>query len=175
MSLVLILTLLFSFFLLFTLCVTQRHVHLIEIKYWEGMRPGHQLEAAQRQHADLCKLTSAKVVTLQTILLGVGETCYREHTLNQLISGPPCLQLSCPCRQRAVGLLVQLGSGRHCLCSFKSLIPEPHDTPEPVETEGLSVCQASVLVGRGDDCILERCALCKSQPGPTIRRHGYAG
>eukprot|EP00967_Tisochrysis_lutea_P136059 scaffold242185_cov26-Tisochrysis_lutea.AAC.1 len=52
-----------------------------------------------------------------------------------------------PSYQRAVGLLVQLGSGRHCLCSFKSLIPEPHDTPEPVETEGLSVCQASVLVG----------------------------
>eukprot|EP00983_Pelagomonas_calceolata_P076710 1153535-Pelagomonas_calceolata.AAC.7 len=32
----------------------QRHVHLIEIKYCEDTRPGQQLEAAQRQHADLC-------------------------------------------------------------------------------------------------------------------------
>eukprot|EP00983_Pelagomonas_calceolata_P055918 1144357-Pelagomonas_calceolata.AAC.7 len=47
-------------------------------------RPGQQLEAAQRQHADLCKLNSAKVVTLHTILLGVGGTSYTEHTLNQL-------------------------------------------------------------------------------------------
>eukprot|EP00983_Pelagomonas_calceolata_P055403 1144132-Pelagomonas_calceolata.AAC.4 len=41
-----------------------------------------QLEAAQRQHADLCKLVIAKVVTLHTILLGVGGTCYTHHTLN---------------------------------------------------------------------------------------------
>eukprot|EP00983_Pelagomonas_calceolata_P123953 1161055-Pelagomonas_calceolata.AAC.1 len=41
------------------------------------------MEAAQRQHADLCKLINAKVVTLHTILLGVGGTCYTEHTLNQ--------------------------------------------------------------------------------------------
>eukprot|EP00983_Pelagomonas_calceolata_P124401 1161103-Pelagomonas_calceolata.AAC.12 len=47
------------------------------------MRPGQQLEAAQRQHADLCKLINAKVVTLHTILLGVGGTCYTEHSLNQ--------------------------------------------------------------------------------------------
>eukprot|EP00983_Pelagomonas_calceolata_P055290 1144087-Pelagomonas_calceolata.AAC.1 len=47
------------------------------------MRPGQQLEAAQRQHADLCKLINAKVVTPHTILLGVGGTCYTEHTLNQ--------------------------------------------------------------------------------------------
>eukprot|EP00983_Pelagomonas_calceolata_P022201 698142-Pelagomonas_calceolata.AAC.1 len=32
------------------------------------MRPGQQLEAAQRQHADLCKINSAKIVTLHTIL-----------------------------------------------------------------------------------------------------------
>eukprot|EP00983_Pelagomonas_calceolata_P125797 1161238-Pelagomonas_calceolata.AAC.3 len=64
--------------------VNQRHVHLIEIKYCKDTRPGHQSEVAQRQHSDLCKLTSAKVVTLHTILLGVGGTCYREHTLNHL-------------------------------------------------------------------------------------------
>eukprot|EP00983_Pelagomonas_calceolata_P011709 377268-Pelagomonas_calceolata.AAC.2 len=46
----------------------QRHVHLIEIKYCEDTRPGRQLEAPQRQHADLCKNINAKVVTLHTIL-----------------------------------------------------------------------------------------------------------
>eukprot|EP00983_Pelagomonas_calceolata_P079713 1154828-Pelagomonas_calceolata.AAC.4 len=38
------------------------------------------MEAAQRQHADLCKL-SAKAVTLHTTLLGVVGTFYAEHTL----------------------------------------------------------------------------------------------
>eukprot|EP00983_Pelagomonas_calceolata_P055517 1144180-Pelagomonas_calceolata.AAC.2 len=47
------------------------------------MRPGQHFEAAQRQHADLCKLIYAKFVTLHIILLGVGGTCYTEHTLNQ--------------------------------------------------------------------------------------------
>eukprot|EP00983_Pelagomonas_calceolata_P058447 1145492-Pelagomonas_calceolata.AAC.1 len=37
------------------LSVNQRHVHLVGIKYCEDMRPGQQMEAAQRQHADLCK------------------------------------------------------------------------------------------------------------------------
>eukprot|EP00983_Pelagomonas_calceolata_P133088 1161931-Pelagomonas_calceolata.AAC.1 len=41
--------------------VNQRHVHLIKIEYCEDTRPGQQLEAAQRQHADLCKLMSAKL------------------------------------------------------------------------------------------------------------------
>eukprot|EP00983_Pelagomonas_calceolata_P012945 413560-Pelagomonas_calceolata.AAC.1 len=62
--------------------VNQWHVHLIEIKYCEYTRPGQQLEAAQWQHTDLCKLNSAKVVTLHTILMGVGGTCYTDHTLN---------------------------------------------------------------------------------------------
>eukprot|EP00983_Pelagomonas_calceolata_P110247 1159649-Pelagomonas_calceolata.AAC.14 len=61
----------------------QRHVNLIEIKYCEDTRPGQQLEAAQRQHADLCKLISAKTVTLHTIPLGVTRTCYIEQTLDQ--------------------------------------------------------------------------------------------
>eukprot|EP00983_Pelagomonas_calceolata_P080735 1155282-Pelagomonas_calceolata.AAC.1 len=47
---------------------TQWHVHLIEIKYCDDKRPGQQLEAAQRQHADLRKLISAKTVTLHSIL-----------------------------------------------------------------------------------------------------------
>eukprot|EP00983_Pelagomonas_calceolata_P083283 1156130-Pelagomonas_calceolata.AAC.1 len=41
--------------------VKQRHVHLIEIKYCEDTRPGQHLEAAQWQHAGLCKLVDAKL------------------------------------------------------------------------------------------------------------------
>eukprot|EP00983_Pelagomonas_calceolata_P026629 834758-Pelagomonas_calceolata.AAC.3 len=52
--------------------VNQRHVHLIEIKYSEDTRPGQQLEAAQRQHANLCKLISAKIVTLHNITGAAG-------------------------------------------------------------------------------------------------------
>eukprot|EP00983_Pelagomonas_calceolata_P066030 1148838-Pelagomonas_calceolata.AAC.1 len=68
----------------YQLNANQRHVHLIEIKYCEDTRPGQQLEAAQRQHADICKIISGKAVTLHTFLLGVGGTCYTEHTLYQL-------------------------------------------------------------------------------------------
>eukprot|EP00983_Pelagomonas_calceolata_P082346 1155900-Pelagomonas_calceolata.AAC.3 len=38
----------------------RRHVHLIEIKYCEDTRPGQQLGAAQRQHANLGNLINAK-------------------------------------------------------------------------------------------------------------------
>eukprot|EP00983_Pelagomonas_calceolata_P073627 1152199-Pelagomonas_calceolata.AAC.1 len=66
-------------------------MHLIEIKYCEDTRPGQQLEAAQRQHANLCNLFSAKAVTLCVIFLYCTcnilherwWTCYTEHTLNQ--------------------------------------------------------------------------------------------
>jgi hypothetical protein len=61
----------------------ERHVHLIEIKFCEDTRPEHQLNAAKQQHADLCKLISAKVVTIHPILLGVGGSIYIEHTLKQ--------------------------------------------------------------------------------------------
>eukprot|EP00983_Pelagomonas_calceolata_P054959 1143907-Pelagomonas_calceolata.AAC.4 len=68
----------------------QRHAHvhlqphqLIEIKYCEDTRPQHQLDAAKQQHADLCKLISAKAVTIHPILLGVGGNIYTEHTLKQ--------------------------------------------------------------------------------------------
>eukprot|EP00983_Pelagomonas_calceolata_P062413 1147305-Pelagomonas_calceolata.AAC.2 len=53
----------------------QWHVQLIDIKYCENTRPGQQLEAAQRQHADLCKSISGKAVKSHTLLLGVGVTC----------------------------------------------------------------------------------------------------
>eukprot|EP00967_Tisochrysis_lutea_P047539 scaffold57883_cov17-Tisochrysis_lutea.AAC.1 len=52
----------------------QRHVHLIKINYYEDSRSGQQLEAAQRQHVD----------HLHIIFLGVGGTCHKEHTINQL-------------------------------------------------------------------------------------------
>eukprot|EP00983_Pelagomonas_calceolata_P132599 1161884-Pelagomonas_calceolata.AAC.7 len=43
--------------------------------------PGQQWDAAQWQQADICKLIiSAKVVTLHTILLGVGRTFVVEVT-----------------------------------------------------------------------------------------------
>ena len=61
--------------------VNNRYVHLI--KYCEDTRPENQLEAAKQQHARLCELIDAKAVTLHPILLGVGGTCYIEHTLNQ--------------------------------------------------------------------------------------------
>eukprot|EP00983_Pelagomonas_calceolata_P114856 1160135-Pelagomonas_calceolata.AAC.9 len=51
----------------------QRHVHLIEISYCEDTKPGQQLEAAQRQHADLCKNTREKLSLYAQV----------EHTLNQ--------------------------------------------------------------------------------------------
>eukprot|EP00983_Pelagomonas_calceolata_P085922 1156653-Pelagomonas_calceolata.AAC.4 len=51
----------------------QRHVHSIKTKYCGDTRPGQQLEAAQRQHADLCYNVSGTAVTFHTILLGVKE------------------------------------------------------------------------------------------------------
>eukprot|EP00983_Pelagomonas_calceolata_P061822 1146993-Pelagomonas_calceolata.AAC.5 len=52
-------------------------------QYCEDTRPQHQLNAAKQQHADLCKLISAKAATIHPILLGVGGTIYTEHTLKQ--------------------------------------------------------------------------------------------
>eukprot|EP00983_Pelagomonas_calceolata_P003411 111225-Pelagomonas_calceolata.AAC.1 len=63
------------------LTANQQHVHLIEIKCCEDMRPGQQLEALQRHYADFCKHVSGKSVTLHTILLGVGGTCYTDQIL----------------------------------------------------------------------------------------------
>jgi hypothetical protein len=62
----------------------KREVHLIEVKYCEDTRPGHQLEASSKQHETLCKRLKAKKVTLHTILLGVGGSIYTSNTLHHL-------------------------------------------------------------------------------------------
>eukprot|EP00983_Pelagomonas_calceolata_P050433 1141966-Pelagomonas_calceolata.AAC.1 len=51
--------------------------------HYDDTRPGQQLKTAQWQHADLCRNISGKTFTLHTALLGVGGTCYTEHTLYQ--------------------------------------------------------------------------------------------
>eukprot|EP00983_Pelagomonas_calceolata_P015173 482922-Pelagomonas_calceolata.AAC.1 len=52
------------------------------VRHCEYTRPGQQLEAAQRQHADLCKLIGVKLVTqrLRTISQDNSGTCHTEHT-----------------------------------------------------------------------------------------------
>eukprot|EP00983_Pelagomonas_calceolata_P009324 301445-Pelagomonas_calceolata.AAC.1 len=76
------------------------------MKYCEDTRPGQQLEAAQRHHADLCKTISGKSVTLHTILLGVGGTCYTEHALKQFqklgLDHQRAIQLACKLHARSV-------------------------------------------------------------------------
>ena len=57
----------------------KRELHLIEVKYCEDTRPGHQLEATNKQHK-----IKAKTVTLHTILLGVGGSTYTPNTLRHL-------------------------------------------------------------------------------------------
>eukprot|EP00983_Pelagomonas_calceolata_P044101 1139159-Pelagomonas_calceolata.AAC.1 len=64
--------------------IQNRHIHLIEIKYCKDTRPGAQLEASQQQHKQLYQQLQGAEITLHTILLGVGETIYTAHTLNQL-------------------------------------------------------------------------------------------
>ena len=50
----------------------KRELHLIELWYCEDTRFGHQLEASNKQHGSLCTRLEAIIVTLHTILLGVG-------------------------------------------------------------------------------------------------------
>ncbi len=61
-----------------------RKVHLVEVRYCEDTRPGHQLKASRKQHEILCKRLKAKKIVLHTILLGVGGSIYTSHTLNHL-------------------------------------------------------------------------------------------
>ncbi len=61
-----------------------REINLVEVKYCEDTRPGHQLEASRKQHEVLCKRLKAKKVILHTILLGMGGSIYTSHTLNHL-------------------------------------------------------------------------------------------
>ena len=65
---------------------SQRHIHLVEVKYCEDTRPGSQLEAANQQHRELCQhlQQAAAKVSLHTILLGVGGTIYRPYSTEPL-------------------------------------------------------------------------------------------
>ena len=64
----------------------ERVIHLVEIKYCEDTRPGHQLEAANEQHKKLCdRQLKGKNIVLHTILLGVGGSVYIPHTLKHFI------------------------------------------------------------------------------------------
>jgi hypothetical protein len=66
------------------LTANKRETHLIEVKYCEDTRPGHQLEASNKQHGSLSKCLKAKNVALHTILLGVGGSIYTSNTLHHL-------------------------------------------------------------------------------------------
>jgi len=59
--------------------VNMREIHLVEVKYFEDTRPGHQLEASRKQHEVLCKRLKAKKDVLHTILLGVGGSICSSH------------------------------------------------------------------------------------------------
>eukprot|EP00983_Pelagomonas_calceolata_P004980 163068-Pelagomonas_calceolata.AAC.1 len=107
-------------------------------------RPGQQLEAAQWQHADLCKNVSGKAVTLHTILLGVSGICRTEHTLNQFkqlgLDHQHAIKLACKLHaqsvmsanklataRRAIGkqqYFSQSGSGASCYFQFSNLVVE---------------------------------------------------
>ena len=54
------------------------------MKYCEDTRPGHQLEASNKQYESLCKRLKAKKVTLHTILIGVGGSIYTSNALHHL-------------------------------------------------------------------------------------------
>jgi hypothetical protein len=60
---------------------TWRDIHLVKIKYCEDTRPQNQMNAATKQHKDLCNILQGASVTLHIILLGVGGTIYNTHTL----------------------------------------------------------------------------------------------
>ena len=64
--------------------VYKREVHHIEVNYCEDTRPGHQLEASNKQYESLCKRLKAKKVTLHTILIGVGGSIYTSNALHHL-------------------------------------------------------------------------------------------
>eukprot|EP00983_Pelagomonas_calceolata_P046241 1140070-Pelagomonas_calceolata.AAC.4 len=82
-----------------------RHVHLNKIKYCEDMRPGQQLEAAHRQHADLTKLIVQKLWFFTTfswalvglVILSIPLTSFNnwDLTINvpwELLGGVLCLR-----------------------------------------------------------------------------------
>jgi len=60
---------------------TRHDIHLVKINYCEDTRPQNQLNAAKKQHKDLCNILQGASVTLHIILLGVGGIIYNTHTL----------------------------------------------------------------------------------------------
>eukprot|EP00983_Pelagomonas_calceolata_P030410 954635-Pelagomonas_calceolata.AAC.1 len=68
----------------------QRHIHLLEVKYCDDIRPKNQLEASKQQHRDrrgdlYRDLSRASAqVTLPSFLLGEGGVVHTPHTLEPL-------------------------------------------------------------------------------------------
>eukprot|EP00983_Pelagomonas_calceolata_P034724 1087783-Pelagomonas_calceolata.AAC.1 len=87
-------------------------------------RPGRQLERAQQHHADICKNINGKAVTLHTILLGVGGTCYTEHALNQLkklrLDHQRAIKLACKLHARAIMYANKLVTTRRAIEKHKA-------------------------------------------------------
>jgi hypothetical protein len=82
----------------------RRDIQLVGIKYCEDTRPQNQLNAAKKQHKDLCNILQGASITLHIILLGVGGTIYNTHTLKPLrnwvlILKEACLQAPCALRE----------------------------------------------------------------------------
>ena len=65
-------------------CAEFMSLTLMEVKYCENTRLGHQMEASNKQHESLCECLQAKQVTLHTILLGGGGSIYTSNTLHHL-------------------------------------------------------------------------------------------
>eukprot|EP00983_Pelagomonas_calceolata_P047212 1140533-Pelagomonas_calceolata.AAC.1 len=77
------------------------------------------METAQQQRADLCRNTSRKAVVLDTILLGVGGTCYTEHTLSQFkllgLDHQLAIQLACKLHAHPLMYADKLVTTRHAI------------------------------------------------------------
>jgi len=58
--------------------INMRDIDLVEVKYCEDTRPGHQ-EASKKEREVLCKCLKAKKVILHIILLCVGGSTYLTH------------------------------------------------------------------------------------------------
>ncbi len=65
-----------------------REMHLVEVKYCEDSRPGHQYEASKNQHKVLCKRLKAKKIIPKgrafTPFFLVWETLFIPHTSNHI-------------------------------------------------------------------------------------------
>eukprot|EP00983_Pelagomonas_calceolata_P050885 1142180-Pelagomonas_calceolata.AAC.2 len=95
--------------------VNQQRMHLIEFKCCEDTRSGQRLDAAQRQRADLCKNISGKAVSLHTIPLGVGGTCYNENTSKLDLDHQQASKLACKLHAHSVKYAPKLVTTRHAI------------------------------------------------------------